>query len=81
MALVIYPAGWNTDEVRLICGSDAGQYRRGSCNFRWAFVVACLAEFLIFLLTLFAFLLAGRQAKYLLIHASEKRTTNNDQSN
>ena len=43
IGLLSFPAGWDNDEVRGVCGPEAGDYRLGSCGVRWALVLAIIA--------------------------------------
>ncbi|KAL8563522.1 hypothetical protein ACOMHN_064347 [Nucella lapillus] len=63
LACVIYPAGWDHKEVLLICGADAGEYKLGQCNIRWAYILAILGIFDAFVLALLAFFLAAKRAR------------------
>lgn len=63
LACVIFPAGWNHPEVKLICGSSADEYRMGLCNIRWAYILAILGIFDAALLAILAFFLAAKRAK------------------
>lgn len=69
----MFPIGWDVSAIRAVCGKNSGQLKLGTCSMRWAYIVACILSFCQLFLTIFAFLLAGRQAKYLLEHAGEKR--------
>ncbi|KAH7720696.1 lipoma HMGIC fusion partner [Aphelenchoides avenae] len=35
---VIYPLGWNSDEVRDACGDHSGPYLMGDCQVGWAYI-------------------------------------------
>ena len=76
LGVTVYPMSWDAPVIRLICGEEAGQYRLGTCTIRWPFILACIATVEVFLLTVFAFFLAARQAKYLLMYASKDRKNN-----
>ncbi len=69
----MYPIGWSSDAIRSVCGDEADQFRIGTCSLRWPFVIAIIALIQIFFLTALAFLLAARQAKFILLHASANR--------
>lgn len=71
LALTIYPIGWDTNIIRSVCGSQADQFIIGTCAIRWPYILACIATLLVFLLSIFGFLLASRQAKFILRHGSE----------
>jgi len=65
LGCVIYPSGWNNDEVEKVCGKDASKYNVGSCEIRWAYILAIVGIMDAFILAVLAFLLANRQAKLL----------------
>lgn len=73
IGISVFPIGWDVSSIRAVCGKSSGQLKLGTCSIRWAYIVACILSFCQFFLTVFAFLLAGRQAKYLLERACEKR--------
>ena len=50
IGLLSFPAGWDNDEVRGVCGPQADDYQLGSCGVRWAFVLAIIALFDTFIL-------------------------------
>jgi hypothetical protein len=56
--------------IRSVCGEEASQFKLATCTVRWPYILACLATGQIFLLTILAFLLAARQAKFILIYGS-----------
>ena len=45
IGLLSFPAGWDNDEVRGVCGPKADDYQLGSCGVRWAFALAVIALF------------------------------------
>lgn len=61
----IFPLSWDVAEVRLICGHEAGRYAKGSCEFRWAFILAIIGAVDLFFLAVLAFVLALRQVRLL----------------
>jgi len=63
LACVIYPSGWNQEEVQKICGSKANEYRMGECSIRWAYILAILGIFDAAVLAILAFFLAAKRAK------------------
>ncbi|CAB4058530.1 LHFPL [Lepeophtheirus salmonis] len=63
IGLVAFPAGWDDDEVRGICGSHSANYDLGGCGFRWAFILAIIVLFDILILGCLAFTLAHREIK------------------
>ena len=63
LACVIYPSGWENDELQKICGESSGKYRMGDCNIRWAYILAILGIFDAAILAILAFFLASKRAK------------------
>lgn len=70
MGLVVYPIGWDAPIIKSICGEEADQLKLGTCSARWPYILAAMTAFQLFLLTILAFLLAARQAKFILKYAS-----------
>jgi len=70
LACVIYPSGWDNDELQKICGEDSGRYRMGDCNIRWAYILAILGIFDAGILAVLAFFLASKRAKIEMYTAS-----------
>ena len=62
LGCVIYPLGWSSDEVQRICGLSSGQFNAGSCNVRWAYILAIIGIVDVIVLAILAFVLAGRTA-------------------
>jgi hypothetical protein len=65
LGCTIYPSGWDDAEVEKVCGKEAGKYNVGSCEIRWAYILAIVGILDAFILAVLAFLLANRQAKLL----------------
>ena len=63
LACVIYPSGWDNQELMTICGPNSGRYRMGDCNMRWAYILAILGIFDAAILAVLAFFLASKRAK------------------
>lgn len=63
IGIVSFPAGWDHDEVRSICGADSDNYELGTCGVRWAFVLAVIVLFDFWVLGCLAFTLAHRDVK------------------
>ena len=40
---LVYPDGWDSSEVRRMCGEQTGKYTLGHCTIRWAFMLAILS--------------------------------------
>lgn len=41
---VAFPFGWNSSEVRKICGPDANRFELGLCGIRWAYPLAIIGK-------------------------------------
>ena len=61
IALIVYPAGFDNDTIRLVCGSNVNDYYVDTCQVRWAYILAIFAFVNILTLAIFAFLLALKQ--------------------
>jgi LHFPL tetraspan subfamily member protein len=59
----VFPAGWDTAEVRLTCGASAGRYMVGDCSVRWALVLAVIGCLDGIILASLAFILATRHVR------------------
>jgi hypothetical protein len=60
IALIIYPAGFDDDTIRSVCG-NVNDYYIDTCQIRWAYILAIIAFFNILILAAFAFLLGIKQ--------------------
>ena len=67
---MIYPSGWDNQELQTICGPESGKYRTGKCNIRWAYILAILGIFDAAILAVLAFFLASKRAKIEMYSAS-----------
>jgi len=65
IGILSFPAGWDNDEVRAICGEEADDYKLGSCGVRWGYVLACVGFFDAIILGCLAHTLAGKKMKLL----------------
>jgi len=63
IGLLSFPAGWDNDEVRGVCGSQADDYKLGNCGIRWAFALAIIALFDVTILGCLAYTLATKKIK------------------
>ncbi|KAF8771943.1 LHFPL tetraspan subfamily member 3 protein like [Argiope bruennichi] len=61
--VVSFPAGWDSDAVRDVCGPEADDYDIGQCGVRWAYILATIGIFDAVILAALAFLLATRYVK------------------
>lgn len=63
IGILCFPAGWDNDHVRGICGKEADDFKLGNCGLRWAFVLSIIALVDAFVLGCLAFTLSNRNAK------------------
>lgn len=61
IALIIYPSGFDNETIRSVCGTNVNDFFIDTCQIRWAYILAMVAFLNIFILSIFAFLLALRQ--------------------
>ena len=61
IALIVYPAGFDNETIRSVCGANVNDYYIDTCQIRWAYILAIIAFFNISILAILAFLLALRQ--------------------
>ena len=59
IGILSFPAGWDNDHVRSICGESA-DYDLGTCGIRWALVLAVIAFLDCWILGCLAFTLSHR---------------------
>jgi len=64
IGIVCYPAGWDHEEVKAICGQQANNFSLGNCGVRWAFILAIVAFFDSIILGCLAVTLAGKKVKF-----------------
>lgn len=62
-AVIVYPAGWEVEEVQRTCGPDSGSYKLGDCSLRWAYLLAIIGCLDAIILATLAFILATRHVK------------------
>lgn len=65
LGCVIFPAGWNNQEIKRICGPESTKYKLGDCEMRWAYILAIIGIFDCLFLAVLAFVLACTQPKSL----------------
>ena len=63
--VLIFPAGWDSQLVKEVCGPEAGSYNVGQCSIRWAYILAMIGVVDCFVLSTLAFVLGVRQTKLL----------------
>lgn len=39
-ALAMFPVGFDTPEVRQVCGTQSGLYNTGDCHIGWSYIIA-----------------------------------------
>jgi len=63
IGILSFPAGWDNEDVRSICGREADDYKLGTCSIRWGYVLACVGFFDAIILGCLAHTLAGKKMK------------------
>lgn len=58
---MIYPDGWDADEVKRMCGEGTDKYTIGACSVRWAYILAIMGILDALILSFLAFVLGNRQ--------------------
>ncbi|KAI7791681.1 lipoma HMGIC fusion partner-like 3 protein [Triplophysa rosa] len=61
LGCMIYPDGWDADEVKRMCGEETDKYTIGACSVRWAYILAIMGIMDAFILSFLAFVLGNRQ--------------------
>lgn len=62
---MIYPDGWDSEEVKRMCGQRTDKYTLGNCTVRWAYILAIISIMDSLGLSFLAFVLGNRQDKLL----------------
>ncbi|GLD64967.1 LHFPL tetraspan subfamily member 5 protein [Lates japonicus] len=62
---MIYPDGWDSEEVKRMCGQRTDKYTLGNCTVRWAYILAIISIMDSLILSFLAFSLGNRQDKLL----------------
>ncbi|XP_063049461.1 LHFPL tetraspan subfamily member 5 protein [Engraulis encrasicolus] len=62
---LIYPDGWDSSEVKRMCGQRTDKYKLGNCTVRWAFILAIISICDSLMLAFLAFVLGNRQDQLL----------------
>ncbi|XP_073681672.1 LHFPL tetraspan subfamily member 5 protein [Garra rufa] len=62
---MIYPDGWDSEEVKRMCGQRTDKYTLGNCTVRWAYILAIISIMDSLTLSFLAFVLGNRQDKLL----------------
>ncbi|POI34250.1 hypothetical protein CIB84_001998 [Bambusicola thoracicus] len=58
---MIFPDGWDSDEVKRMCGEKTDKYTLGACSVRWAYILAIIGILDALILSFLAFVLGNRQ--------------------
>nr|XP_026652646.1 LHFPL tetraspan subfamily member 5 protein [Zonotrichia albicollis]XP_026652647.1 LHFPL tetraspan subfamily member 5 protein [Zonotrichia albicollis] len=58
---LIYPDGWDSAEVRRMCGDKTDKYTLGACSVRWAYILCIIGILDALILSFLAFVLGNRQ--------------------
>lgn len=61
LGCMIYPDGWDADEVKRMCGEGTDKYTIGACSVRWAYILAIMGIMDALILSFLAFVLGNRQ--------------------
>ncbi|XP_061532180.1 LHFPL tetraspan subfamily member 3 protein-like isoform X1 [Phycodurus eques] len=61
LGCMVYPDGWDSDEVRRMCGEQTDKYSLGACSMRWAYILAIMGILDALILSFLAFVLGNRQ--------------------
>ncbi|RXM33319.1 Histone-lysine N-methyltransferase 2E [Acipenser ruthenus] len=61
LGCLIFPDGWDSDEVRRMCGERTDKYTLGACSMRWAYILAIMGILDALILSFLAFVLGNRQ--------------------
>lgn len=61
LGCMIYPDGWDSDEIRRMCGEQTDKYSLGACSVRWAYILAIMGILDALILSFLAFVLGNRQ--------------------
>ena len=62
---MIYPDGWDSEQVKRMCGQRTDKYTLGNCTVRWAYILAIISIMDSLILSFLAFSLGNRQDKLL----------------
>ncbi|XP_073429729.1 LHFPL tetraspan subfamily member 3 protein isoform X2 [Dendrobates tinctorius] len=60
LGCMIFPDGWDADEVRRMCGEKTDKYSLGACSVRWAYILAIIGILDALILSFLAFVLGNR---------------------
>jgi hypothetical protein len=63
IALIVYPAGFDHDTVRRVCGSDVREFYLDTCQIRWAYILAIIGFGNVTILAILGFFLGIKQPR------------------
>ena len=63
MGILIFPIGWDSPQIKDVCGNQATMYNPGDCSVRWSFILAIISVIDVFVLCILAFVLGSRYVK------------------
>ncbi|XP_038964913.1 LHFPL tetraspan subfamily member 3 protein isoform X2 [Rattus norvegicus] len=78
LGCMIFPDGWDSDEVKRMCGEKTDKYTLGACSVRWAYILAIIGILDALILSFLAFVLGNRQDSLM---AEELKAENKDDGN
>lgn len=61
LGCMIFPDGWDSEEVKQMCGEKTDKYTLGACSVRWAYILAIIGILDALILSFLAFVLGNRQ--------------------
>ncbi|MCJ8742926.1 hypothetical protein PDJAM_G00088000 [Pangasius djambal] len=61
LGCLIYPDGWDAEQVKRMCGEQTDKYTIGECSVRWAYILAIMGIMDALILSFLAFVLGNRQ--------------------
>ncbi|XP_009866998.1 PREDICTED: tetraspan membrane protein of hair cell stereocilia homolog, partial [Apaloderma vittatum] len=75
---LIYPDGWDSSEVKRLCGDKTDKYTLGACTVRWAYILCIIGILDALILSFLAFVLGNRQDNLL---PSDFKVENKEEGN
>uniref|UniRef100_A0A8C4KHP0 LHFPL tetraspan subfamily member 5 n=1 Tax=Dromaius novaehollandiae TaxID=8790 RepID=A0A8C4KHP0_DRONO len=75
---LIYPDGWDSAEVKRMCGDKTDKYTLGACTVRWAYILCIIGILDALILSFLAFVLGNRQDNLL---PSDFKVENKEEGN
>ncbi|XP_013777227.1 lipoma HMGIC fusion partner-like protein 4 [Limulus polyphemus] len=65
VGVLTFPAGWDSEVVREVCGPEATDFNPGQCDLRWAYILAIIGVCDCTVLAILAFVLGSRYVRLL----------------